>query len=92
MSHNCNLNLYASFEDYGTTVEADDLNCFERRTRDGDSGGPTYGLNASSQALATGVTFGEHETWIGPFHSYYWCYTTITDALALGNYTLPTGK
>jgi hypothetical protein len=80
-----------SFTEGGVTTP--DTNCFERRTYGGDSGGPVYGLNASSQALAAGITKGSRHTYIGPFHSYYWCFVTIDDALSgVGGLSLVIGK
>lgn len=78
------------FTDRGVTTP--NTNCFERRTRPGDSGGPTYALDAQSRALATGITKGSHRTWFLWWSSYYWCYVTIDDALAVGSYTLPVGS
>ncbi len=56
------------------------------------SGGPTYALDSEGRALAAGITKGDHQTGLGGPVSHYWCYVTITDALGVANYTLPTGK
>jgi len=81
-----------TFTDSNTGITTPNTNCFERRTREGDSGGPTYALDSQSRALAAGITKGWHRTHFLWFESYYWCYVTIDSALGIGGYTLPTGK
>jgi len=81
-----------TFTDTKTGITTPNTNCFERRTREGDSGGPTYALDSQSRALAAGITKGWHRTSFLGFESYYWCYVTIDSALGIGGYTLPTGK
>jgi len=76
----------------GVMITTPNTNCFERQTRGGDSGGPTYALDSQSRALAAGITKGDHWTSFLGVKSHYWCYVTIDDALGIAGYTLPTGK
>jgi len=78
--------------DKETGVSTPHTNCFERQTRHGDSGGPTYALDSQGRALAAGITKGDHSSLIWGFRHHYWCYVTIGNALGIGGYTLPTGK
>lgn len=82
--------LNYAFTDNGITTP--DTNCFERHTRGGDSGGPTYALDSEGRALAAGITKGDHHTSFLGVTSHYWCYVTIDGALSIAGYTLPTGK
>jgi hypothetical protein len=86
--YKCNYVGIINYDFYANGVNTPDTNCFERQVRDGDSGGPVYGLNSGDQALAAGVTKGDHSYWDITW-KHYWCFTTIDDALAgVGGLTL----